>query len=171
MSDADAVLAAVGTGRYDLVYTGVGALCWLPDVSRWAQLVAALLAPGGRLFLREGHPVLWATDLDRTDGLLVLAFPCFERPEPTVWDEPGSCVETDAEFAHTRSAEWNHGTGEIITALLDAGLVITGFEEHRSLPWKALERMEVGEDGEWRLPGSEAGWIPLSCTLQAVRPR
>ena len=52
----------LGSERFDLVYTGIGALCWLPDIRRWAETVAALLRPGGRLYLREGHPVLWATD-------------------------------------------------------------------------------------------------------------
>jgi SAM-dependent methyltransferase len=40
--------AAVGAGRFDLVFTGVGALCWLPDIRRWAKVVADLLRPGGR---------------------------------------------------------------------------------------------------------------------------
>ncbi len=62
----------MGAGRFDLVYTGIGALCWLPDVQRWAGVVAALLRPGGRLFMREGHPVLWAIDDPRPDSLLVL---------------------------------------------------------------------------------------------------
>ena len=47
---------ALGRGRFDLVYTGIGALCWLPDIRRWGQVVADLLRPGGRLFIREGHP-------------------------------------------------------------------------------------------------------------------
>jgi 2-polyprenyl-3-methyl-5-hydroxy-6-metoxy-1,4-benzoquinol methylase len=53
--------AALGT-TYDLVYTGVGALNWLPDVAGWATVVAALLRPGGRLHLREGHPMLWSLE-------------------------------------------------------------------------------------------------------------
>ena len=60
--DAAAVL---GRGRFDLVYTGIGALCWLPDIDRWAGVVAELLAPGGRLFVREGHPMLWTLDEKR----------------------------------------------------------------------------------------------------------
>src|SRR3954447_9789502 len=38
----------LGAGGFDLVFTGVGALCWLPDVRRWAEVVAGLLKPGGR---------------------------------------------------------------------------------------------------------------------------
>src|SRR5579863_4024216 len=64
----DAV-TALGAGRFDLVYTGIGALCWLPDIRRWAQVVSNLLRTGGRLFIREGHPVLWSMDDPRPDGL------------------------------------------------------------------------------------------------------
>jgi SAM-dependent methyltransferase len=54
----------LGGETFDLVYTGAGALCWLPDVRRWAQTVAALLRPGGRLFIREGRPVTHTTTHD-----------------------------------------------------------------------------------------------------------
>ena len=47
---------ALGAECFDVVYTGIGALCWLPDIRRWAGVVAGLLRPGGRLFIREGHP-------------------------------------------------------------------------------------------------------------------
>jgi 2-polyprenyl-3-methyl-5-hydroxy-6-metoxy-1,4-benzoquinol methylase len=66
----DAV-SALGAERFDLVYTGIGALCWLPDIRRWAHVVAKLLRPGGRLFIREGHPVLGSVSEPRPDGLLV----------------------------------------------------------------------------------------------------
>src|SRR6188508_1524428 len=60
--DAPGVLP---NGAFDLVYTGVGALCWLPDIAGWARVVATLLRPGGRLFIREGHPVMWTLDEKR----------------------------------------------------------------------------------------------------------
>ena len=59
-SDLYGAPEALGTERFDLVYTGIGAICWLPDIRRWANVVATLLRPGGRLFMREGHPVLWS---------------------------------------------------------------------------------------------------------------
>jgi SAM-dependent methyltransferase len=161
--------ARLGAGRFDLVFTGVGALCWLPDVRRWAQVVADLLKPGGRLFLREGHPMLWALADVREDGLLVVEHPYFEREEPTVWDEPGTYVETDATFAHNLTHEWNHGLGEIVTALHDAGLRLTMLVEHDSVPWEALPgHMERLDGGEWRL--ADRPWrLPHSYTLQAIR--
>jgi SAM-dependent methyltransferase len=62
----------LGLRRFDLVYTGIGALCWMPDITRWAGVVAGLLRPGGRLFLREAHPVVWALSDARPDGLVVI---------------------------------------------------------------------------------------------------
>lgn len=161
-------LDVLPAGRFDLVFTGIGALCWLPDIRRWAQVVAALLRPGGRLFLREGHPVLWSIDEDRED-VLALRTPYFEHAEPTIFDDPGTYVETDHQFTQTRSASWNHGLGEIVTALLDAGLQITMLVEHDSVPWDALpNRMEAIGGGEFRLIDRPER-LPHSYTLQAVR--
>lgn len=156
---------------FDLVYTGVGALCWLPSVDRWAGVVARLLAPGGRLFLREAHPVLWSLADPRPDGLLAIEHPYVERQEPQVWDEPGSYVETAVEFTHNLTHEWNHGLGETVTALLDHGLRLTGLVEHDSVPWDALPgQMELLDDGEFRL--ADRPWrLPHSYTLQAVADR
>ncbi|MGV3759522.1 MAG: class I SAM-dependent methyltransferase [Actinomycetota bacterium] len=163
---------ALGGRRFDLVFTGIGALIWLPSITRWAEVVASLLEPGGRLFLREGHPVL-NTLADRDDELLVIEHAYFERPEPTVWDEPGTYVETDVELQHTESHEWSHGLGELFTALLDEGLEITAFEEHQSIPWVALPgQMEPDPEhpGEWHLT-ERPERLPLSYTLQARKPR
>ncbi len=164
--DAPAVLPAAG---FDLVFTGIGALCWLPDISRWAQVVAELLKPGGRLFVREGHPVLWAVADSRPDGLLALEYPYFERAEPSVEVAEGTYVQTDAAFAHNVTHFWNHGLAEIITALLDSGLRLTALTEHDSVPWLALPaQMErIGGD-EWRV--TDRPWrLPHSYTLQAVK--
>lgn len=162
--------AALPPGEFDLVFTGIGALCWLPDIRRWAQVVAGLLKPGGRLFLREGHPIVWTLDTERSDGLIVINSPYFERPEPTVWDDDGTYVETDQVFTATRSADWNHGLGEIITALFDAGLQLTALEEHDSAPWATLpvDQLERLPTGEFRL--RDAPWrLPQTYTLQAVK--
>ncbi len=153
---------------FDLVFTGIGAIGWLPDIKRWAAVVATLLSPGGRLFIREGHPVLWSLG-DRPDGLLAIEHPYFEQEEPTVWDEPGTYVETTTEFAHTVTHEWNHGMGEIITALLEAGLTIIGLVEHDSVPWEAIDdQMELLPGGEWRLKDRPER-LPHTYTLQAIK--
>ena len=156
----------LGRERFDFVYTGIGAICWLPDIHRWAQVVAALLRPGGRLFIREGHPMLWAIDEKRTD-VLAVELPYFETPEPIVWDEGGTYVETDAVFETTITHAWNHGLGETVTAVLDAGMEITGLEEHTTVPWDALPgQLETAENGELQLKDRRER-LPLTYTLQA----
>ena len=161
--------AALGRGLFDLVYTGVGALCWLPSIRRWAQVVGQLLRPDGRLFLREGHPMLWALDDRRTDDLLVVDYAYFETEEPLVWEETGTYVQTGATFDHNITHVWNHGLGEIVTALMDAGMELTGLVEHDSVPWEALPgQMERLLGKEWRI--RDRPWrVALSYTLQAVK--
>jgi SAM-dependent methyltransferase len=157
-------------GSFDLVYTGVGALCWLPDIRRWARVTAALLRPGGRLFIRDGHPMLFTVEDPREDGLLVVGYPYFEMAGPVVFEDGGTYVETDVVFTHAVTHQWNHGLGEIVTALLDAGMTLTGLVEHDSVPWNALPGMMTETGGEWRLAGNPAR-LPCSFTLQAVRSR
>ncbi|PJY94045.1 class I SAM-dependent methyltransferase [Pseudomonas donghuensis] len=162
---ADQVLAPAS---FDLVYTGIGALIWLPSIERWARTVAALLKPGGRLFLREGHPMLLAVNEDHQDQL-VIEYPYFEREAPMVWDSGQTYVETDRLLEQTVTHEWNHGLGEIISALLKHGLQLTALVEHDSIPWEALPgQMSQDGAGEWSL--NKDRWrLPLSYTLQAVK--
>jgi SAM-dependent methyltransferase len=175
-ADVDFVQAAVydappalGGERFDLVFTGIGALCWLPDIRRWAQVVATLLKPGGRLFLREGHPMLWAID-ERIVDHLAVGYPYFETEHPLIEEDPGTYVETAAEFERNRTHSWNHGLGEVVTALLDEGLAITGLTEHTSVPWEALPgQMQRRPDGEWVL-AEHPERLPLTYTLRAAKP-
>lgn len=169
-SEVYAAVDVLGREAYDLVFTGVGALCWLPDIRRWAAVVAALLRPGGRLFIREGHPMLWSLADRRPDDLVVVDYPYFETPEPLVTDEEGTYVQTDVEFVHTISHSWNHGLGETVTALLGEGLQLTGLEEHDSVPWNALPgAMHLDDGGEYRL-ADRPNRLAASYTLQAVKP-
>ena len=149
---------------FDLVYTGIGALCWLPDITRWAAVVAGLLRKGGRLFLREGHPMLFSVDETYLDRLVV-EYPYFQQDEPLIVEDAGTYVETQAQFTHNVTHEWNHGLGETVTALLQAGMEITGLVEHDSVPWEAIPgQMSQDDAGEWRL--SERPWrLAASYTL------
>lgn len=164
----DAV-SVLGKERFEFVFTGIGALCWLPSVRRWAGVVSDLLAPAGRLFIREAHPMLWALDDTRADQLLVVEYPYRELDEPMVFNEEGTYVQTEAKFSHNTTHVWNHGLGEIVSALLDAGMRLTMLMEHESVPWNALPgQMEQLELGEWRL--TDRPWrVPHTYTLQAVK--
>jgi SAM-dependent methyltransferase len=158
----------LGAQRFDLVYTGVGALCWLPDIARWADVVARLLRPRGRLFIREGHPVLGSLSDERPDGLLVIEYPYFES-EGVIFHDERTYVPHQEPLASPDSVGFNHGVGELITAVMHAGMTLTSFEEHRSVPWNPLgDMMHDNGEGEYILRDSP-GRLALTYTLQAVK--
>ena len=168
-SDAYDAVTALGAGSADLVYTGIGAICWLPDIRRWAEVVAALLRRGGRLFMREGHPMLWTLCDPRPDGLLVVEFPYFETGG-TVFSEDTTYAGAGT-VAAPESVSFNHGLGEIFTALRDAGLRTTELVEHREVPWNPLgDAMVPSADfpGEFVLAEGRDR-VPMTYTLQAVK--
>lgn len=154
---------------FDLVYTGVGALNWLPSVARWARIVAGLLAPGGRLYLREGHPMLGTLDDERDDELLVVAYPYFETAEPNEWVNETTYTGDNTPLASPIAREWAHGLGETVQAVLDAGLTLTRLTEHTELEWPFLASMVRNDAGRWELPDGRDR-LPLMYTLEAVKP-
>ena len=163
-SDVHDAPAALGE-RYDVVYTGVGALVWLPDLPRWARVVTDLLVPGGVLHLREDHPVRYALDAERTDGQLVLTGSYFDTGAHR-YDESATYTDGVADFTHATTYEWAHPLSDVVQALLDAGLRLVALREHRTVPWPALPGM-VEVDGGWALPeGRERA--PLSFSLTAT---
>jgi SAM-dependent methyltransferase len=167
-SDVYSAADVLEPGSFDLVYTGVGALTWLPDIRRWGKVVADLLRPGGRLFIRDGHPMLMALDVDSA-GRLVLSEPYFETAEARVSDYATTYVSTDVAIEHTVTHWWNHGIGEIVTALLAAGLTLTGLAEHDSVPWRAFSGETMASaGGEWRLAEMPER-LAASFTIQAVK--
>lgn len=173
--------------RFDLVYTGIGAICWLPRIDRWAQVVADLLRPGGRLFIRDGHPVLnalLATELgpDPVDRVyqpqitgaggstISLELPYFEQDQWLMWSDE-TTYAGPGQVGSPTAVEWNHSISEIITAVMDAGLQLTSFVEHDSVPWEAFpDQMTLdAATGEWRL-SERPERLPASFTLTASKP-
>ena len=170
-SDVYDSVDVLGPSRFDLVYTGIGALCWLPDVARWAAVVAGLLRPGGRLFIREGHPMLWTLSDPRPDGLLVIEHPYFESAG-VAFHEPNSYAG-EGTLDAPETVQFNHGIAEILDGVLAAGLSLTGFEEHREVSWNPLGAAMVASadhPGEYVLAAGRDR-LPCSYTLQAVKPR
>ena len=168
-SDAYDAVERLGPEQFDLVYTGIGALCWLPDIVQWAKVVARLLRPNGRLFMREGHPMLWSLSDPRPDGLLVVEHPYFAQ-EGTRFVEK-TTYAGEGELASPQIISFNHGLGEIFTALRDAGMRVTDLEEHREVPWNPLgDAMVASPDcpGEFVL-ASKPDRLPLTYTLQAAK--
>jgi SAM-dependent methyltransferase len=156
--DAPAVLA----DTYDIVYTGIGALVWLPDVRRWAEVVAALLKPGGFLYLSEFHP--FADILDDATGSTV-TFDYFDT-DPHIYDEPYTYTGSKA-LTNTTSVQFQHPLGEVISALAAAGLRIDFLHEHDHTLFKRFESLEARGRG-YQLPEGRPR-IPLMFSVKASR--
>jgi SAM-dependent methyltransferase len=157
---------AVVPEQFDIVYTSGGVLCWLPDIRAWARVVSELLAPEGTFYIHEAHPVLWALDDERADDELVIGRPYFETPQPKRWDDDPIWDEQRPRLRHMTCYEWSHGLGEIVTALIDAGLAIKSLREHQRCLWQPLRFMVQDEHGWWRLPhGPER--LPLMYSIRA----
>jgi SAM-dependent methyltransferase len=147
-------------GTADLLYTGRGSIVWLQDLDRWAAVLQRLLAADGRLVLFEGHPVEWLFDVDADGHWMATDYDYFAGPEASKGWAPEyidhlSVDEADQHWKFARS--WT--LGEIITALLGAGLRLERVTEHPTDWW--------GGHGDIR--EDERGRIPLSFSVVARR--
>ena len=154
-------------GRYDVVFTGMGALCWLPDLARWAGVVARLLEPGGLFYMREGHPLVFSFDLESDPRAPRFRYPYLTTGE-ALRDESEGSYATDARVRSQVTYEWSHDLGETLTALVRAGLRIEFLREHEVADWKPFAEMVPTEDGHWRLPDGSPR-IPLTYSVRAIR--
>ena len=168
--DAFDALDALGDG-FDLVYSSVGVVAWLPSMARWAKVVAELLAPGGRLYLRDGHPMLMTLDETRDDYQLVVTHPYFRRPEPQRWEDTTSYTGEAGAITSPVCYEWSHPLSEIVQAVIDAGLVVTRLHEGDTLDWAFAPWMQADDQGHYRFPAAQRALVPTEFTLEAVRPR
>lgn len=159
-------------GAFDVVYTSRGVLSWLPDIRGWAAVVAHFLAPGGTFFVREIHPVAMAFENEGvTPGELRLVYPYWEHAEPLVFPVTGSYADPTADVGEQHEHGWDHGLGEIVTALIDAGLRIEALEEHPHLDWGVDFLVEEAPgSGRYVLPPGTAGELPLMFSLRATKP-
>jgi SAM-dependent methyltransferase len=150
-------------GDFDLVYTSIGTITWLPDLDRWAVQVAGLLRAGGTFYIRDGHPAFYAID-EHGDGLQ-LRYPYFGNGEAQVWDDESTYVG-DGKVAHSRTYQWAHPLSEIINSVIGAGLQILRVEEGKTIPWKFAPRM-VEVPGGFAWPESERDRVPCTYTIIA----
>lgn len=148
LTGLDAVHLQCHIGNDTLSLARLGATVTGLDLSDESDVVARLLVPGGRLYLREHHPMLATLDDDSAERTLQIRYPYFETAKPIVFDDATSYTGDGTKITHARNYEWNHGIGEIITALLDHGLTLTMFHEHRGLEWQMLPHM-VERDGQF----------------------
>ncbi|MFF3832200.1 class I SAM-dependent methyltransferase [Streptomyces sp. NPDC002458] len=164
-SDVYDAAEAVPDSAYDIVYTGTGALNWLPDVPRWAEVAASLVAPGGFLYLAEFHPLTDCLD-DETGSTVTYDY--FSR-DAWVDESPGTYADFDAATVHNRSVEWQHPVGEVVSALAAAGLRIEFLHEHDASLFARYPALVRHTDGSYRFPADRPR-IPMMYSVKASRP-
>lgn len=167
----DAVDALAGR-QFDVVYTGKGALCYLPDLRLWAGVIADLLRPGGQVYIAEFHPVIQSLSPKPDPGSgpeLLLRHDYLEGRGAVERDATFTYTDGPALQANTRAYEWHHGLGEVVTALVVAGLEIARLRETDLFPVQRWGRMIRDESGWWRLPPTDPR-IPLLYGLTAAKP-
>lgn len=163
--------AAIGeTAAFDRVFITWGTIGWLPDIRRWAEIVAHFLKPGGALYFAESHPAALVFDSTTKDtaGMPGWFLPYFHTG-PFVDANPLDYADETARLQNARTFEWMHRLGDIVTALIDAGLTLRWLHEHDAVPWRMFDVLVKGDDDMYRWP--DKPWLPLAFSLWAERSR
>jgi hypothetical protein len=152
-------------GPFDLVYVTWGTICWLPDLTVWAHVIATVLAPGGELYLADAHPSFML--MEERGGKLEPTYD-FQTPadRPLEFTSETTYTGDPTVMTHQSTREWIHPLSAILGALIEAGLTIKMFHEHEVLPWRSFPIMVPTSDGLWRLPDGHPRF-PLSFSLRA----
>ena len=167
VADVYEAAAALPDPEYDIVYVSVGAINWLPDIRRWARVVASLLASGGFVYLYEFHPISHTLD-DATGSQFVRDY---TSHRPVVRETPGTYTDADRSTptVNNVATEWIHSLGDVVSALVAAGLRIEFLHEHDKTMFLQFKSFVQGDDGYFRPPPVQPR-IPLLYSLKASRP-
>ena len=169
-ADVHDAVEALGGETFDVVFTSYGVIAWLPDIRHWAEVVARLVAPGGCFYMAEIHPASQMFSDEPGIEDLRVGYPYRTRPdEPLRFEESGTYADYDADITMPEHV-WLHGLGDLVTALIDAGLVLEFLHEHDVTVFQQFPFLERHDDGWWRLPADQPS-VPLLFSLLATRPR
>jgi ubiquinone/menaquinone biosynthesis C-methylase UbiE len=147
----------------DLVYTGKGAINWIMDIQSWAKVVSRILKPGAILYLFEGHPFTYSFDPKASELKVDAAYEgYFSQVAVATQDWPSGYVGQLKESVKDQATKYERAwpLSDVITALLQAGLVLERFEEH---PDKYYEEFE-------NLPDELRIRIPNTYSIVARKP-
>jgi len=167
---SDAVESLKGE-KFDILYTGRGALCWLPDLQEWAKVCSELVKSGGILYLEESTPMLNALDIEEGTETprLGLKYDLFNEGIISEIGE-GSYASPEADIERTTHS-WEYRYDTLLNALISNGFMIESLNERDELawdPWPEAEMFEPSRPNYWRLKENQVNF-PLSFTLKAKR--
>ena len=148
--------------QFDIVFTSYGAVGWLPDIKKWAQIIHLFLKPGGKFIMVEFHPVVWIFDDDFKNIIYNYA-----DPDPIVEEIKGTYANRDAKIKNT-SISWNHGLATVVDALIQSGLKIKGFQEYDYSPYDCFKNTIEVEKGKYQIKELERK-IPILYSIVAEK--
>lgn len=127
------------TQQHDIVFTSYGAICWLPDLTRWAKVISDHLVEGGTFYMAEFHPILD----------LLAGYPYFHHAEPDVAME--QTYTENADDSEHEFAVWAHPISDVISALVAAGLMIEQVSEFDYSPYDCFAGLTESQPGRYQL--------------------
>lgn len=145
---------------FDIVFSSYGTIGWHPDMDKWADVVVNSLKPGGTFVFAEFHPVIWMYD----EKLEKISYDYFNT-EVIVEDSTSTYTDNDAILEY-QEVNWNHSIGEVLSALINAGLTIEAFAEYDYSPYPCFQNLEEVEKGRWRFNHIDK-LIPIVYSLRA----
>lgn len=148
--------------KFDIVFTSYGTIGWLPDLTKWANVISHFLKPGGKFVMADFHPVVWMYDDD-----FKTVFYSYFNMEPIVETITGTYADKDAAI-ETKSVGWNHPTSEVLNALIQSGLELNSFDEYDYSPYNCFNETEEFEKGKFRIKHLE-NKIPMVFSLVATK--
>lgn len=155
--------------QFDIVFTSYGVLCWLPDIKRWAEVVASFVKPGGIFYIAEFHPISMifddATDIDD----LRVEYPYFPGDKPLRFDDFGDYTDRSVKVRNGTTYDFQHPVGNVVSALIDAGLRIEHLHEFPFSTYQFLPFTETREDRKVYLTKHD-GSVPLLYSIKATKP-
>ena len=155
-------LPSILNEQFDLVFTSYGTIGWLPDMDKWAAVVAQFLKPGGQFIFAEFHPVVWMYDND----FAKITYSYFNK-EAIIETLPGTYADKSAPLNNTEIG-WNHPISEVLNALLGKGLRLQQFGEYDYSPYNCFSNMEEYEPGKFRIKHFE-NKIPMVYSIVATK--
>ena len=105
----DAPVLIGAPAAFDRVFVTWGTICWLPDIVRWAEIVAHFLKPGGRFYFADSHPAaLVFDDQAAGDGAMPGWFVPYLQDDVVAIDEASDYADATAVVTNTPTYEWMH---------------------------------------------------------------
>lgn len=148
---------------FDIIFTSYGVIGWLPDLKPWAIMIAERLKPGGVFYMAEFHPIVWMFDYLEKPAVMKYGY----MQKEVIYEEyEGTYADTDSEMI-SKEYGWNHGFGEIISSLTEAGLKIEYLKEHYESPYDVLPDLTETSSGMYL---ANHQLYPLIFEIKASKP-